>query len=176
MLLPQQFLAKGGMNKLVLTMPTPIITKIRILGLPVMSITIKYANPVNQILFGSQEKNNSDFYKGKGWYGNEEKHNWTSKKAELFLPLDSTKDAILDFQLVYPHGQDYVNININGHDLGYWNGVIRGNNDWEYYKKMLLPQQFLAKGGMNKLVLTMPTPISTKIRTLGLPIMSITIK
>ena len=180
MVLPQHFLEKSGMNKLVLTMaaPNPSGADTRILGLPVMSITIKYANPADQILFGSQKKGNSNYYKGKGWHNNEQKHAWSSEKAELLLPLDSTKDAILDFQLVYPHGQDYVKINMNGHDLGYWNEEMRGDTKWEYHKKMVLPQHFLEKSGMNKLVLTMaaPNPSGADTRILGLPVMSITIK
>lgn len=136
------------------------------------------ANPPQQILFGAQEKNNSGFYKGKGWHENENKHTWSSEKAELFLPLHSAKDAVLDFRLIYPHGQNYVKININGHDLGFWNEEISGNREWEYHKILMLPQQFLAKDGMNELVLSVSAlpPSGAETRILGLPVMSITIK
>jgi hypothetical protein len=148
-------------------------------ALVIKLLVIGEAHPADKINFGVQEKNNANFYKGKGWYGNEEKHTWSSEKGELFLPLNPDKDATLDFQLVYPHGQNYVNININGYDLGYWNEEIRGNSAWQYYKKMLLPQRFLAKDGMNKLVLTMPTALtrlgSSDTRVLGLPVMCITV-
>jgi hypothetical protein len=116
---------------------------------------------------------------GRGWHGNEQRHTWSREKAELFLPLDPTRDAILDFRLVYPPpAQDRVNININGHDLGDWSEEIRGQAQWEYHKKLALPKSCLAKDGMNRLILTMPAPVSSAAdpRLLGLPVMSISVK
>jgi hypothetical protein len=93
------------------------------------------------------------------------------------LPLDPTKDAVLDFKLVYyPYGKDSVKININGRDIGFWNDEISGSGEWDYHKRLVLPHWYLAKDGMNKLVLIMLSPIAAGNRIVGLPVMSITIK
>jgi hypothetical protein len=136
------------------------------------------AKPVARILFGFQEKADSDAYKGAGWHANEEKHTWSAERAELFLPLDPARDAVLDFQLLFPpQGQALVSFTVNGHDLGLWGPGIRGDSRGDYHKTITLPRKHLAADGMNKLVLVMPAPppSSADPRTLGLPVMSLSV-
>ncbi len=148
-------------------------------ALHIRSLVMGKAGAVQQILFGSRKAGNSDFYKGAGWHDNEEKHTWSADRAELFLPLDPGRDAVLDFQLLFPpQGQALVSFRINGHDLGLWSPEIRGDTQGDYHKSIRLPREFLAGDGMNKLVFTMPAPppLAAESRTLGLPIMRISVK
>ncbi len=132
--------------------------------------------PTERILFGTQAASNGALYQGAGWQASEERFARTGEQAELLLPLDPQRDAVLDFQLAYPHGRSYVRANLNGHDLGYWSNEISGDQAWQYHKKMVLPRQAVAREGVNRLVLTLAAPKAAAAPLQGLPIMSIAIK
>lgn len=140
------------------------------------SASEKKVIPTERILFGTQVESNGELYQGAGWHPSEERFARTREQAELLLPLDPDQDAVLDFQLAYPHGRSYVKVSLNGHDLGLWSNAFMGDRDWQYHKKMLLPRRALAREGVNRLVLTLAPPRTDAAPPLGLPIMNIAIK